>query len=557
MVAAPDDPAVRSAFERLTDEEKASIRDYLKANGRSLSEKFSLTMTPVRIDIVASYYSKHVVDTGSAIRHIKACCDEIKNTELYFYKNHDINIVLEEDAIDFLMEMIVESAFELKDVYPKLNNHFEHGLKLVREKTRAQPVLHQPACAAEPGRAHPHPDHDDTSPQGQTMIGISKLYCGTVEPSDALRYGRHSAQLPSHLLQFSADKKPVVVWNMTRRCNLRCVHCYAHATDQAEARANSRPCKARSLLDDLAAFGAPVVLFSGGEPLVRKDLPELAAYAVGKGMRAVISTNGTLITRGRSPARSRRSACPTSASAWTACRRSTTASGPCRAPSDAALDGIRNCQAAGIKVGLRFTINRFNVAGDPEHLRAARGHGHPAGVLLSPRLRRPRLGAGRRRTSTSTRRRQHRGPDHRPHPPPARRGQAQRGADRRQPCRRALRLPAHAEGGPRSRREVLELLQWNEGNSSGRGIGCVSWDGEVHADQFWRHYSFGNVTATARSPRSGGHLEPAHGRRSRRRKSMSRAAAPTAAGWTSAAATSACAPRPSPGTSGRRTRPAT
>ena len=66
------------------------------------------------------------------------------------------------------------------------------------------------------------------------MIGISKLYCGTVEPSDALRYGRDSSQLPSHLLQFSADKKPVVVWNVTRRCNLRCVHCYAHATDQAD-----------------------------------------------------------------------------------------------------------------------------------------------------------------------------------------------------------------------------------------------------------------------------------------------------------------------------------
>jgi Fe-coproporphyrin III synthase len=49
------------------------------------------------------------------------------------------------------------------------------------------------------------------------MIGISKLYCGTVEPSDALRYGRDSSRLPSHLLQFSADKKPVVVWNVTRR----------------------------------------------------------------------------------------------------------------------------------------------------------------------------------------------------------------------------------------------------------------------------------------------------------------------------------------------------
>ncbi len=52
------------------------------------------------------------------------------------------------------------------------------------------------------------------------MIGISKLYCNTVEPSDALRYGRDSNKLPSHLLQFSKDKKPVVVWNVGQRCNL-------------------------------------------------------------------------------------------------------------------------------------------------------------------------------------------------------------------------------------------------------------------------------------------------------------------------------------------------
>ncbi len=135
MRSAPDDPAWRKTYERLADEEKASIQDYLQANRKGLSEKFSLTMTPARIDIVASYYVKHVLDTGSAIRHVKSCYDEIKNAELYFFKNHDINMVLEEDAIDFLMEMIVESTFELKDVYPRLNTHFEHGLKLVREKT--------------------------------------------------------------------------------------------------------------------------------------------------------------------------------------------------------------------------------------------------------------------------------------------------------------------------------------------------------------------------------------------------------------------------------------
>jgi hypothetical protein len=65
------------------------------------------------------------------------------------------------------------------------------------------------------------------------MIGISKLYCGTVEPSDALRYGRRSKDLPSHLLQFSADKKPVVVWNVTRACNIKCIKCYAHAVEKS------------------------------------------------------------------------------------------------------------------------------------------------------------------------------------------------------------------------------------------------------------------------------------------------------------------------------------
>jgi len=128
------------------------------------------------------------------------------------------------------------------------------------------------------------------------MIGISKLYCGTVEPSDVLRYGRRSEKLPSHLLQFSEDKKPVVVWNVTRACNLACVHCYARAVKESREKELSHE-QGVALLDDLADFGVPVVLFSGGEPLVRTDLLDLARYAVKRGMRAVISTNGTLIDK--------------------------------------------------------------------------------------------------------------------------------------------------------------------------------------------------------------------------------------------------------------------
>jgi 12,18-didecarboxysiroheme deacetylase len=322
------------------------------------------------------------------------------------------------------------------------------------------------------------------------MIGISKLYCSTVEPSDALRYGRHSSQLPSHLLQFSADKKPVVVWNITRRCNLRCVHCYAHAREEAGTDELTTE-QGRILLDDLAAFGVPVVLFSGGEPLARRDLPELAAYAVGKGMRAVISTNGTLISAavartlkdiglsyvgisldGMQEVNDRFRAVP----------------GAFRA----ALDGIRNCQAAGIKVGLRFTINRFNVQEIPSIFDLIEEMDIPRVCFYhlvyagrGSELVKEDLNAEEtRRTLDLIIDRTRRLHDHgRP--------------------KEVLTVDNHADGpylylrmlreDPERAKEVLELLQWNEGNNSGRGIGCVSWDGAVHADQFWRHYSFGNV----------------------------------------------------------------
>lgn len=119
------------------------------------------------------------------------------------------------------------------------------------------------------------------------MIDISRLYCGSVSQSNQLRYG-HAPRTP-------ATVRPVVVWNCTRSCNLRCSHCYAlakgepseHELDTGEAEA---------FLDDLADFGSPVVLFSGGEPLVRPDLPRLVAHATARGLKAALSTNGTLLT---------------------------------------------------------------------------------------------------------------------------------------------------------------------------------------------------------------------------------------------------------------------
>jgi 12,18-didecarboxysiroheme deacetylase len=322
------------------------------------------------------------------------------------------------------------------------------------------------------------------------MIGISKLYCGTVEPSDALRYGRQSDKLPSHLLQFSADKRPVVVWNVTRRCNLKCIHCYAHAKDKAFKNELSTD-EGKALLDDLAQFGAPVILFSGGEPFIRKDLPELARYAVERGMRAVVSTNGTLIT----PERARifkEIGLSYVGISLDGMEEVNDRFRGVKGAFQAALKGIRNSQEAGLKVGLRFTMNRLNAAEIPAifdlledldvpricfyHLvYAGRGSKLVEEDLVHEETR-AAVDLIMDRTKDLH--------------------------DRGKP-KEVLTVDNHADGpylylrllkeDPERAKEVLELLKMNEGNSSGRGIGCVSWDGSVYADQFWRHYSFGNV----------------------------------------------------------------
>ncbi len=322
------------------------------------------------------------------------------------------------------------------------------------------------------------------------MIGISKLYCGTVEPSDALRYGRMSSKLPSHLLQFSSDKRPVVVWNITRRCNLKCVHCYAHAKNIPFDNELSTT-EGKFLIDDLAEFGVPVILFSGGEPLVRKDLPELADYAVKKGMRAVISTNGTLITP--QTARTLKdiglSYVGISLDGMEEINdRFRGVKGAFRS----ALEGIENCKKAGIKVGLRFTINKSNDGQISEIFKLLEEMDIPRACFYhlvyagrGSDLVKEDLSHEESRKAVDlildlTKQLHDKGD-----------------------LKEILTVDNHADGpylylrllreNPERAREVLELLEMNQGNSSGIGIGCVSWDGEVYADQFWRHYSFGNV----------------------------------------------------------------
>ena len=322
------------------------------------------------------------------------------------------------------------------------------------------------------------------------MIGISKLYCANIEPSDALRYGRNSKELPSHLLQFSKDKKPVIVWNMTRRCNLKCVHCYAQAVDP-EGKDEISTEQAKQIIDDLAQYGAPVMLFSGGEPLVRQDLTELAHYAVGKGMRAVISTNGTLITKEKAKELKDVGLSYVGISldgGEEVHDRFRGVSGAFKK----ALQGVENCQAEGLKVGLRFTINKRNVGEIPKIFQLLND-------MEIPRVCFYHLvysGRGSELIKEDL--------DHQE----TREmldliiDETKKLFDAGKP-KEVLTVDNHADGpyvylrllkeNPQRAEEVYELLQFNEGNNSGRGIGCISWDGSVHADQFWRNHTFGNV----------------------------------------------------------------
>jgi len=190
------------------------------------------------------------------------------------------------------------------------------------------------------------------------MIDVTRLLCGTVHVGDALRYAERSDAKRPDMLRFALEKKPVVVWNMTRQCNLACVHCYAHAK-ATPGEGELTTAEAETMIDDLSDFGAPVLLFSGGEPLVRDDLYDLGARAIERGIRAVISTNGTLITP-EAAERIKEVGFSYVGVSLDGTRDTNDKFRGQVGSFDAALAGIRNCKAVGVKVGLRFTVSKRN-----------------------------------------------------------------------------------------------------------------------------------------------------------------------------------------------------
>jgi heme d1 biosynthesis radical SAM protein NirJ len=167
----------------------------------------------------------------------------------------------------------------------------------------------------------------------------------------------------------SRGRGPVVIWNLIRRCNLTCQHCYSISADVDFAGELTTDEIAR-VMDDLKAFRVPVLILSGGEPLLRKDLFEVAARAKALGFYVGLSTNGTLID---APMADRIAALGFDYVGISLDGMQATHDRFRRKAGafDASLAGLRLCRDRRVKVGLRFTVTQDNAADLPALLQLA------------------------------------------------------------------------------------------------------------------------------------------------------------------------------------------
>ncbi len=193
------------------------------------------------------------------------------------------------------------------------------------------------------------------------MIRITQLVHGKGTVSDALKYRRKPPdQVPSRLLAFAETRRPVIFWNVTNKCNLACTHCYITAGPGVDSSHELSLAEAKAFIADLAEMSIPLLLFSGGEPLMRKDFWELAAYATEKGLKTALSTNGTLITK--EVAAKIKAAGIEYAGVSLDGANEKTHDAMRNQPGcfKKALQALKNCAEIELKAGIRVTVTRTN-----------------------------------------------------------------------------------------------------------------------------------------------------------------------------------------------------
>ncbi|TGE37580.1 putative heme d1 biosynthesis radical SAM protein NirJ1 [Desulfosporosinus fructosivorans] len=319
------------------------------------------------------------------------------------------------------------------------------------------------------------------------MISVTKLLFDTEYFGDSLRYNKasHGARNGTTI-----GSGPVVVWNTTKTCNLKCAHCYMES-DSQKYQGEMTTAEAKRFIDNLAEFKSPVLLFSGGEPLIRPDFFELAEYTISKGLRATLSTNGTLIT----PEVARRIKDIGISYVGISLDGLADVNDKFRGKEGAfkaAMEGIQNCVAVDQRVGLRFTINHHNIKEldkifdfiEAENIDRVcfyhlvySGRGNK---MIAEDVTREE---SRQAMDTIIRR--------------------TRDFEARGLQKEILTVDNHCDGvymyiqalkeDPARAEKIKSLIGFNGGNRSGIAFGEVDPQGDVHPDQFTQHITFGNV----------------------------------------------------------------
>jgi radical SAM protein with 4Fe4S-binding SPASM domain len=320
------------------------------------------------------------------------------------------------------------------------------------------------------------------------MLDVSRLLCRPEEMVARVRAGGS----PGRGHRFADAKRPVVVWNVTRRCNLHCAHCYASARASAHPE-ELTPAEGRALVAELGRCRVPALILSGGDPLLRADLLDLVRQARECGIHPAISTNGTLIDARQAGELARAGAGYVGISVDGIGELHDRFRG-LQGAYEGALRGLRHCRDAGLPVGLRFTLSRPTLP----HLEPVLDLMEAEGVQRGYVSHLVYVGrAGRLAPAALA---------------PAETRRAVESILDRAEVLHARGVPLDLVTGngdadgvllylrARGRRPatadlVHELLRRRGGNSAGVAIANVDDRGEVHPDQFWPHHALGNVRA--------------------------------------------------------------
>lgn len=319
------------------------------------------------------------------------------------------------------------------------------------------------------------------------MISFSRLLLGENYFGDSLRYAKEAK---GHTRGTVRGRGPIVVWNCTKKCNLKCRHCYSSCTGPADSNEMTTK-EALKFMDSLVEYKVPVLLFSGGEPLLRDDIFELMEYGKKIGLRMVISTNGTMIDKEVARKIKDIGVSYVGISLDGAKDINDEFRGV-KGSYDKAIEGMRNCFEVGQKTGLRLTLSKetakelpniFKIIEEEKIPRVCFYHLVYSGRGLE--IKNEDLTIDEKKAALDYI------------------IEKTFEFQKKKLDLEILTVDNHCDGiylynymktqDEERAKDILDLLKTNGGNRSGVAISSVDWNGNVYIDQFTRDISLGNV----------------------------------------------------------------